>query len=253
MTNHAQFASDEIQTLLAANGVRDLSDAYRVGDLLDEEHLRRATRHKNKHVVKFELDGPKGPTSVYIKRQWRRERWFPRLTDIRHRINIQCSPVHEWRGLRILQDAGFNVSEPLAVFWSGWGLARGAVVTRAVPPAHSMADMLLRGELNAMPTERRSALIDAAVDVVVRLQHAGISWRSMKAKHFYPEALNDGSWRIWLIDCEGVYRWASRRDCEREWKTFLNGFIAHTPALEKPFLAAYSRGPNAEIRLKKSA
>jgi hypothetical protein len=253
MTNHAQFASDDIAKLFAANGVRDLSDAYRVGELLGEQHLRRATRHQNKHVVKFELNGPTGVTSVYIKRQWRRERWFPRPTDIRHRINLQCSPVHEWRGLRILQDAGFNVSEPLAVFWSGWGLARGAVVTRAVPPAQSMADMLLNGELEAMPAERRSSLIEAAVDVVVRLKHAGISWRSMKAKHFYPESLNDGDWRIWLIDCEGVYRWASRRDCEREWKTFLAGITSHAPALESPMLAAYEQLPGVEREFKKSA
>ena len=254
MANHAQFASDEIEKLLAAGGVRDLGDAYRVGELLGEQHLRRATRHKNKHVVKFELNGPTGCTPVYIKRQWRRERLFPRPTDIRHRINILCSPIHEWRGLRILQDAGLNVSEPLAVFWSGWGLVQGAVVTRAVPPAMSMADMLLRGELLAMNAERRLSLIEAAVDVVVRLKHAGISWRSMKAKHFYPEESADGGWQIWLIDCEGVYRWASRRDCERDWKKFLNGFIAHSPALEAPFVAAYEGRPlAAEHSLKLSA
>jgi hypothetical protein len=140
------------------------------------------------------------------------------------------------------------------VFWRGWGLVQGAVVTRAVPPALSMADMLLRGELVSMNAERRLSLIEAAVDVVVRLKHAGISWRSMKAKHFYPEELADGGWRIWLIDCEGVYRWASRRDCNREWKTFLNGFTSHSPALETPFLAAYEGRPlAAEHSLKLSA
>ena len=139
---------------------------------------------------------------------------IPRPTDIRHRIGLQCTPIHEWRGLRILQNAGFNVSEPLAVFWKGWGLSRGAVVTRAVPPAWSMADMLLRGELQAMDAKRRNSLIDAAANVVARLHRARISWRSMKAKHFYPEELSDGTWRIWLIDCEGVDRWASRRDRE---------------------------------------
>jgi hypothetical protein len=63
-----------------------------------------------------------------------------------------------------------------------------------------------------------AATIDeAATKVVARLHRARISWRSMKAKHFYPEDIGGNRWRIWLIDCEGVYRWASRRDCEREW------------------------------------
>ncbi len=186
-------------------------------------------------------------------RQRRRERWLPRPTDIRHRINLQCSPVHEWRGLKILESAGFDVSEPLAVFWSGWGLARGAVVTRAVPPRLSMADLLHSGELEAMSAARRSALIDAAVNVVVRLQRSRISWRSMKAKHFYPEEIPDGSWRIWLIDCEGVYRWASRRDCEREWQTYLKCFTAHAPTLREAFLSAYARALIAEFGLKKTA
>jgi hypothetical protein len=253
VSNHSRFASDEIANLFAANGLRDLDDAFRVGESLGEQHRRRATRHQNKHVVKLDLAGANGNTSVYIKRQWRRARWLPRPTDIRHRINLQCSPVHEWRGLRMLENAGFNVSQPLAVFWSGWGLARGAVVTRAVPPELSMADLLLSGRLLEMPADRLNALIDAAVNVVARLHHARISWRSMKAKHFYPEELNDGTWRIWLIDCEGVYRWASRRDREREWQTYLDSFTSHTSALKRVFIAAYDRALGTVCGLKKSA
>lgn len=252
MTNHSRFANDEIEKLLAANGLQTLDDAFRVGDFLSGQHYRRATRHKNKHVVKFDLQGPTGPTTVYIKRQWRRERWLPRPTDIRHRINLFCSPVHEWRGLRLLEGIGVNVSQPLAVFWSGWGFARGAVVTRGLPPELSMADLLLGGKLLAMPTERLNSMIDEAVRIVVQLHQHGISWRSMKAKHFYPEELPDGSWRIWLIDCEGVYRWASRRDCQREWKSFVTTFTAHTSSLQKPLLAAYDRAISGEATAQKS-
>jgi hypothetical protein len=176
---------------------------------------------------------------VYIKRQWCRERWLPRPTDIRHRIAVKCSPIHEWRGLRILQDAGFLVAEPLAVYWKGWGFSRGAVVTRAVPPQYSLADWILSGEFEAMAPERRNHLIEAAAGVVARLHRARISWRSMKAKHFYPEETEAGSWRIWLIDCEGVYRWATRHDCQREWLAFLKYIAARTPALREAFLAAY--------------
>lgn len=239
MGNHSRFASVEAEQLFIANGLHDLDAAFQVGGSLDTQHDRRATRHNNRRVVKHDLTGPSGTISVYIKRQWSRERWIPRPTDIRHRIRVQCSPVHEWRGLRILQSAGFNVSEPLAVFWRGWGLSRGAVVTRAVPPSCSMADMLLSGELQAMAAERRDSLINAAASVAAQLHRERISWRSMKAKHFYPEELGHAAWRIWLIDCEGVYRWASHRDCQRDWRTYLHYFTSRAPGMQDLFVAAY--------------
>lgn len=238
MNDHSRFASDEVACLLAANGIRNLDDAFHAGQSLDDEHERRATRHTNRRVSRLELNGPNGATTIYIKRQWNRDRWLPRPTDLRHRIGLQCSPIHEWRGLRMLEKAGFHVSQPLALFWRGWGFARGAVVTRAVPPTRSMADLLLSGEFVRMPPPKRQTLIDAATDVVARLHRARISWRSMKAKHFYPEELA-GGWRIWLIDCEGAFRWASRRDCQREWNTFLRYFTSRAPALESDFVASY--------------
>jgi hypothetical protein len=239
VSDHSRFASDEVARLLIASGITNLESAFSVGESLDDEHERRATRHAERRVVRVDLQDANGTTSVYIKRQWKRERWFPRPTDLRHRIGVQCSPIHEWRGLRLLQTAGFHVSEPLAVFWRGLGLSRGAVVTRAVPPVRSMADMLLSGELEQMDQPKRGALIAAATKVVARLHRARISWRSMKAKHFYPEELGADRWRIWLIDCEGVCRWATRRDCEREWHTYLRYFTSRVPALKDEFLGAY--------------
>jgi lipopolysaccharide kinase (Kdo/WaaP) family protein len=241
VSNHSRFASDEIQRLFAANGIRDLEDAFLAGEPLGEQHHRRANRHHNKVVVKVDLKGTVGVTPVYIKRQWSRERWLPRPTDIRHRINLQCSPVHEWRGLQILKNAGVHVSEPLALFWSGWGLTRGAVVTRAVPPQHSIADLISRGDLERLPAKPRTAMLEAAVSVVLRLRSLRISWRSMKTKHFYPEELRDGSWRMWLIDCEGVYRWATEHDSQREWRTFVNCFEKRSPALHCEVLDIYKR------------
>jgi hypothetical protein len=253
VSSHARFASEKIQSLFAANGIRDIEDAFRVGASVGEQHHHRATRHTNKVVVKLDLQSPEGVVAVYIKRQWRRERWIPRPTDIRHRINLQCSPVHEWRGLRILQNAGFNVSEPLAVFWNGWGLARGAVVTRAVPTSFSMADMLHSGDIERLPAKAQAALISAAVDVVKRFQALRFSWRSMKAKHFYPEEQRDGSWRIWLIDCEGVYRWSSERDHRREWQTFLSCFAKNAPELHEALTESYARATNGGRQLRRSA
>jgi hypothetical protein len=225
--------------LLAVNGIRDLDSAFQVGESLDVEHECSATQHFNRRVVKLELKSPASAMAVYIKRQWKAERWIPRPTDLRHRIGVFCSPIHEWRGLKTLQAAGFHVAEPLALFWRGWGFAHGAIVTRAVPPTRSMSDMLHSGEFEQLDAAKRESLITTATKIVARLHKERISWRSMKAKHFYPEDLGANRWRIWLIDCEGVYRWATRRDCEREWRTYLEPFISHAPALQSEFVDAY--------------
>jgi hypothetical protein len=75
----------------------------------------------------------------------------------------------------------------------------------------------------------------------------------MKAKHFYPEEQRNGSWRIWLIDCEGVYRWSSERDRRREWETFLSCFATNAPALHDALSEAYARATNRGSELRRSA
>ncbi len=240
MVNHREFASPQVAQLLEANGIHDLDSAFRVGEPLDEEHEGRATRHFNRRVVKVALRDESGATTdAYIKRQWKRDRLLPRPTDLRHRTRLLCSPVHEWRGLNTLQKAGFQVSEPLALFWSGWGFSRGAVVTRAVPPTRSISDLLYSGDLEQMDSAKRSSLIEAATRLIARFYKERISWRSMKAKHFYPEDLGSNNWRIWLIDCEGVCRRASCSDCERDWRSYLQSLAAHAPALHNAFIEAY--------------
>src|SRR4051794_22381429 len=92
VTDHSRFASDEVRRLLVANGISNLASAFQVGESLDDEHARRATRHAERRVVRLDLGDTNGTTTVYIKRQWKRERWLPRPTDIRHRIGVQCSP-----------------------------------------------------------------------------------------------------------------------------------------------------------------
>jgi hypothetical protein len=239
------FASDEIKQLLTANGLTDLDAAFRLGEPLDELHESRGTRHQFKRVVRLQLEGPSGPATVYMKRQWGRDRSLPRLTDLRHRTAVKSSPVHEWHGLRTLQNAGFNVSEPLALFWRGWGFSHAAVVTRAVPPPVSIADMLVSGEFARMNSAQRDALMNAAMDVVVRLERARISWRSMKTKHFYPEEIAPSQWRMWLLDCEGVCFPCTRRDSEREWRSFMRFIRKDAPTFENMFLEAYRRAQPA--------
>jgi hypothetical protein len=240
VTTHARFATDEVRRLLAANGLCDLESAFRRGEPLDELHDRRASRHEYKRVVKVDLNGSAGIERVYIKRQWRMSRWIPRLTDILHRTRIRCAPIHEWHGLHILQHAGFHVSEPLALFWRGWGFSRGAIITRAVPPQYSLADMLTRGDLQSMSAERWESLILAVANVIARMHRARISWRSMKAKHFYPEEVAQGEWRIWLIDCEGVSRRSTPRDRWGEWRQFLRYIGARAPRMQDSLIGAYN-------------
>src|SRR5207247_10933991 len=100
-------------------------------------------------------------------------------------------------------------------------------------------DLVQRGDFQRMASSHRDSLIEAAANLIVRLQRARISWRSMKAKHFYPEDLGDGRWRIWLIDWGGVYRWPTRGDCERQWQKYLGSFRSDAPGLHEAFHAAY--------------
>ncbi len=225
-----------------SNGLCDFQAAFKLGDQLDELHEARAARHAHRRVMRLELTDADGrEASAYIKRQWRRERMFPRLTEIRHRIAIKATPIHEYHGLHILQSIGLHVSEPLAVFWEGWGFSRAAVVTRAVPPAVSIADMLVSGEFQQMEPKRRANLIAAATAVALRLDQRRIAWRSMKAKHFYPEELAGGQWRIWLIDCEGVSRFANLRDRRLQWAKFLEYFQKHAPGVDQELAAQFRR------------
>jgi hypothetical protein len=242
--DHQLFACDEVKCHLTANGLHSLEAAFTLGEPVGDLHVERATRHEFKRIVHLDIAASTGSYHVYIKRQWRRERLLPRLTEIRHRIAIKCTPIHEWRGLQIMQQAGLHVSEPLALFWRGWGFSSGAVVTRAVPVNRSLADLINSGEVARMAPGRRAALIDAAVHTVARIEQARLTWRSMKAKHFYPEETDNG-WRIWLIDCEGVSDRGSRSDRKRQWNAFLQYITARMPELKDAFLKAYSIGLSA--------
>jgi hypothetical protein len=238
MAEQSRFASEEVKELLVANGLCNLETAFELGEPVDDLHQRRASRHQFKRVVTLELNAAGGPVRVYIKRQTAPDRWLPRLTDLRHGFGFLCTPINEWRGLRTLKGLGLAVAEPLAVFWQGWGVRRGAVVTRAVPPKYSLSDLIVRGELDQFTAVRRESLIEAAILVIERLHRAGLAWRSMKPKHFYPEQLPGDQWRIWLIDCEGVYRSAGHRGFRRGWRDFLHSSDSLSPSFREAILSA---------------
>lgn len=225
-TDHRWFASAEVERMLAANELADLDAAFARGEPI-------GSRHPEKEVATLWLSASDGPQRVYIKRQWRLTRWIPRAPDLRHGRGWLSSPVREWRGLQWMQSAGLNVSAPLALFWHGWGLRRAAIVTQSLPPVPSLWERFTAPECDKITIEDFPSLAAALIDVIDRLHAAGLCWRSMKAKHVYPERLANGEWRIWLIDCEGVHRRPTRREYAREQRQFLASLLEVSPALER--------------------
>lgn len=209
------FASPGAQELLTVHGLVDLSAALTLGQPVAERHQRRAQRHAHKQVVCLPIESAGGSDFLYIKRQTRRTRLVPRWTDLRRGVGLWSSPMCEWRGLHLLRSAGFDAAEPLGLFWSGRGWSQAAIVTRAVPPRLSLTDMILEGVITSFTAEERTSLVDAVWRVIAQLSNARLAWRSMKPKHFYPQPLGNRSWKMWLIDCEGVHARASSRDLHR--------------------------------------
>lgn len=221
-TSKRCFASCEAQSLLSTIGLVDLETAFTHGESLDGQYHLRATRHDHKQVVTLPIPSAQGTDRLYIKRQWRITRWVPRWTDLRRGVGLLSSPVCEWRGIHMMRSAGLNVPEPLALFWQGRGWSRAAVVIKAVPPVESLADMIERGDIAELSARDTAGLVDTIVAVFAKLDESQLAWRSMKAKHFYPEQLPNGAWSIWLIDCEGVHRSRLRKDRERGRRSFVN-------------------------------
>ena len=222
MRNTTKFRSDEAREILTKNGLATLEDALNVGQPLSGAFAFRGSRHGHKEVVSVELNvGDRGEDrhdTFYIKRQWKRQRLIPRWTDIR-RGNGFCSVAEaEWNGLRRMEHAGISVVEPWGLFCGKGGV--GAIVTRTAPATHSLQDLLSEGQALTYSETKRSQLVSAIISTIAKIRAEQLAWRSMKAKHFYPHEVR-GSWRVCLIDCEGV----SKNALERDWRRSTSDFI----------------------------
>ena len=97
----------------------------------------------------------------------------------------------------------------------------------------------MHGALDQLSADPRDALVEATAEVVRRVHDAGFAWRGMDARHLYPEEQAGGSYRIWLIDCEGVHTaWtaaAKARDVQRLLSSVRKaaGELAFADALEE--------------------
>ena len=205
MQNTTKFRSDEAREILKKNGLATLEDALQVGQPLSGAFAYRGSRHGHREVVSVELNmGDREDdrhNTFYIKRQWKRRRSIPRLTDIRRGIGFCSEAEAEWNGLHQMENEGIPVVEPWGLFCGKGGV--GAIVTRAAPATYSLQDLLRDGLALNYSESKRSELVSAIISTITTIRAKQIAWRSMKAKHFYPHEVG-GSWHICLIDCEGV-------------------------------------------------
>ncbi|HYW78093.1 MAG TPA: lipopolysaccharide kinase InaA family protein [Thermoguttaceae bacterium] len=209
-----EFGSRSALELLTANGLVDLDSVFGCGEVIP-------CRHKVKGVAVATLHDGERPVRVFIKKQWRRSRWIPRMPDLRFGKAFWSYPLCEWRGLLRFQEIGLDTAEPLALFRHRWHPCRAAVVTGAVPCEMSLREMIENGTLAGLDASARAALGDAIVAVIQRIHQSGLGWRSMNIKHFFPAREDDGRWRIWLIDCEGVHGRVTPYYIQRDRKEFV--------------------------------
>ena len=236
MAESIWFASERARDLLVENGLSNLEQAFCMGQVLEGSHRHLGSRHAHKEVVRLQLLREGAEEVVFIKRQWRRDRWLPRPTDIRRGMAFRSVPFCEWRGLTALRGIGVDAAEPLALFQAQWSV-RSAVVTRAVVGTSSLTE-LLRNEMT-LHHDAIAKLSESALHVIHRIQDSGYAWLSMKAKHFYPSPLLNGRFAMSVIDCEGVYPHASSREQGRDYSAFVRS-VPKTEAGAR-FLAALSK------------
>lgn len=206
------FAAESVRRLLEHNGLAEIDAVFARGETV-------RCRHPGRAVYETTLAGDDGgPARVFVKLNWGRRRILPRMTDLKTGQVFQSLPVREWRGLGRLASLGLNVPERLALFRDGLVSFRAAIVVRAVPPSHSLDEMLQNGAWGRLAAEERDSLLDAVVAALGTIHAAGLGWRGTTSRHFFPELDESGRWKLWLIDCEGVHGRATRRTVERDYR-----------------------------------
>ena len=209
------FASDDARAFCHRNGLFDGDDLYSLGCPVYRQHRGRCV---NEATLEEETDLP---LRVFIKKQAGRLRLFPRLTDLKTGQVFHSLPQREWGGIERLASMGLNVPKRLALFHEGLFFFRAAIVLREVPPRLSIGQMLRNGTWSRLNHPEQDSLLDAMVSTMETIHQAGFIWRGASSKHFYPELQDDALWKLWLIDCEGVY---SRRATRARKQSYLRLF-----------------------------
>jgi len=209
-----EFGSQKALEILRANEITSLQAAFDCGDVIHK-------RYDAKSVSYVELDHQNEKIGIYIKKQWRQSRLIPRMHSFLCGKAFTSYPLQEWRGLNSLRAIGLYAAEPLALFRHRWHPYKAAVVTLAVPAETNLTQMIRNGGLEHLEDSARSSLIHTLVSIIQGIHNAGFGWRSLDIKHFFPVQQSDGSWQIWLIDCEGIFSPVKKHHIERERRSFL--------------------------------
>ena len=205
------FASEAARTFCLRHGLLDGDDLFALGSPVYRQHHGRCV---NATTLEEETGRP---LRVFIKKQAGRLRLIPRLTDLKTGQVFHSFPRREWDGIEHLASMGLHVPERLALYHEGLFFFRAAIVSREVPPRQSIDAMLRNGTWLRLAPPEQDSLLDAIVSTMETIHQAGFIWRGTSSKHFYPEMQDDAAWKLWLIDCEGVYSRTSSRSCEQSY------------------------------------
>jgi hypothetical protein len=211
----AEFENESAARCLREQGLTDF------GRLFALERMR-SQRHDGRTVAQATMTGPDGRTQpLFVKLHWGRQRLWPRMSELRAGQALQSLPEREWRAIEQVGRLGLQVPEKLAVLREGFWWFRAAVLLRAVPPAHSLDDMLRNGSWRSLGRERQQPLLAAVVSDVRRIHAAGLVWRGVCTRHFFPQEQPDGRWSMWLIDLEGIRPGRRQTQFERDERKLL--------------------------------
>jgi len=210
-----RFASNASQALLERNHCGDIDSVF-------AKRPSSQVRHTGRAVAAIDLREADGRSErAYVKLNWGRRRVWPRMTDLKSGQVFQTLPEREWNGIKAFADLGLNVPERLALFQEGLLNVRAAVIVRAVPPPHSLDEMLAGSGWKKLSGEQRDALLQAVVDVMRQIHAGNLGWRGTGSRHFFPKLDEQGRWKLWLIDCEGVHTRATPKVIERDFRKLM--------------------------------
>jgi len=188
-TENIEFGSERAQSLLRRHGLASPEAVMGFGRPLP-------CRHRGRSLSVGELADGHATVRVYVKKQDRVLQRIPRLADLRQGKALWPYPVCEWRGLALFRQVGLLTAEPLALVRQAWYSPRSAVIVQSLPCEQHLGGLVREGLLERLDPPGRMALIETVVGLIERIHGAGLGWRGMESKHFYPRLEPDGMWRI---------------------------------------------------------
>ncbi|MCC7424658.1 MAG: hypothetical protein IT428_30690 [Planctomycetaceae bacterium] len=218
--NRVIFGSDSARRLLERHGLIQLDRLFELGQSARARHVGRC-------VYSRTVEDSNGlPVKLYIKLQEGRRRLWPRMTDLRTGQLFQTLAEREWSGIERLKQLGIPVPERMGLFnstpWSLW--FRAAVIVREVRPPFSIDELVSNGRWAAIARSDQDQILENVIATLRRIHGAGLGWRGSSSRHFFPERQPNGQWTSWLIDCEGVHRFASRKTVEQNYAKLVKAF-----------------------------